>query len=327
MVPLSVLRDVNFLLFYSSLQYLIVMLGELLVPGTHATVASMFLRVQLVWLAVLYLLVFCTGVAAGFDSGFVLGDVPVDVQVREPAPVRAPEPAQRSVLDEATVALLFLNAGVLAGHWLVCFFGVLVCTSSSGEVACAELWGGEYAIVCVVVAGVMQTQLLLSGTLSAVRLSETQAVLPSVYFSVMLYALSVFAIATLEATYRGFVPTPSDCDGDDARSASFCKLLGEQHWIQRAQANMLIYGVAIPVVLDLVLNALYAALGIANRGKWRLTLIMFAVGFTCTSLWHVGGWHFALLGVPHVVIIACLIVWMARSSADNTGAAARKKDA
>ena len=63
MVPLSVLRDVNFVLFYSCLQYLIALAGDAVLPATHATAGLMFLRVQIVWLVVLYVVIFATGVA------------------------------------------------------------------------------------------------------------------------------------------------------------------------------------------------------------------------------------------------------------------------
>lgn len=349
MVPLSVLRDVNFVLFYSCLQYLIALVADAVLPATHATAGLMFLRVQMVWLAVLYVLIFATGVAVGFDSGYVLGDMPTDMQVstvvskttrgadtkteqREQgfAGLDVLDQPQAAVLEDGTpgakhaasnsiVAVLLLNASILAGHWLLCVFSVLVCASARGDVACAELWGGEYAVVCVVVLAVMQTQLVLSSTLTAVRLSETQGVFASMYFSITLYSISVFAVATLDATYRGFVPTADDCGTDDLKTSAFCRLLAQKHWISPAQANMFIYGIAIPVVLDLVLNILYAALGVAERGKWRLTLVIFAAGFSASALWAIGGWYFALASAPPLLVALCLLVWAWRTpSAEAT---------
>lgn len=353
MVPLSVLRDVNFVLFYSCLQFLMALAGDAILPATHATAGLMFLRVQMVWLAVLYLLIFATGVAVGFDSGFVLGDVPTDIKVSEtvlqptsaantkaepnalPFPgfdalerPQAPPPDEKTsiathVAKNGLVALLLLNASILAGHWLLCVFSLLVCASARGDVACAELWGGEYAVVCVVVLAVMQTQLVLSSTLTAVRFSETQGVFASMYYSITLYSLSVFAVATLDATYRGFVPTTDDCGTGDAKTSAFCRLLAQQHWITPAQTNMLIYGIAIPVLLDLVLNLLYAALGAAERGRWRLTLVVFAVGFLASALWAVGGWYFALATAPPLLVAVCLIVWTLRTP---SAAVASKKN-
>jgi hypothetical protein len=354
MVPLSVLRDVNFVLFYSCLQYLIALAADAVLPATHATAGFMFLRVQMVWLAVLYLLIFATGVAVGFDSGFVLGDMPTDIKVSEtvlpPTSAAGTKPEQNVLpfagLDaleqpqappptketsntthtahNSLVALLLLNASILAGHWLLCLFSVLVCASARGDVACAELWGGEYAVVCVVVVGVMQTQLVLSSTLTAVRVSESQGVFASMYYSITLYSLSVFAVAALDATYRGFVPTTDDCGTGDAETSVFCRLLAQQHWITPAQTNMLIYGIAIPVLLDLVLNILYAALGAAERGRWRLTLVVFAAGFSASALWAVGGWYFAVTAAPPLLVAAFLIVWTLRTPSAE---AVRKKNA
>lgn len=343
MVPLSVLRDVNFVLFYSCLQYLIALAGDAVLPATHATAGLMFLRVQMVWLAVLYLLIFATGVAVGFDSGFVLGDMPTDIKVAatvsQPTTGENTKPEQRAqpfagfdaleapqapppknntsapihTAQNSLVALLLLNVSILAGHWLLCVFSVLVCASARGDVACAELWGGEYAVVCVVVLAVMQTQLVLSSTLTAVRFSETQGVFASMYYSITLYSLSVFAVAALDATHRGFVPTTDDCGTSDAKTSAFCRLLAQQHWITPAQTTMLVYGIAVPVLLDLVLNMLYAALGAAERGRWRLTLVVFATGFSASALWAVGGWYFAVTMAPPLLVAVCLIVWTLRT--------------
>lgn len=331
MVPLSVLRDVNFVLFYSCLQYLVALLGDGVLPATHATAALMFLRVQMVWQAVLYALIFATGLAVGFDSGFVLGDMPIDITVAEQnaAPLRAagagalsdaqpPVPEEkatgiRPTASNGVVALLFLNTSILAGHWLFCGMSVLLCTSARGDVACAELWGGEYAVICVVVLTVMQTQLLLSSALTAVRLTETQSVFASMYSSVTLYSLGVFAVATFDATYRGFVPTADDCSTDDPEASVFCRLRAQEHWVVPAQANMLIISIALPILLDLALNLLYAAFSTPERGKWRLTLVIFAAGFSASALWAIGGWYLALVSAPPLLVAIYLLLSILRT--------------
>ena len=283
MLPCTLMRRLSFLLWYTSLQFLLVYVFDELVVNSTMRLGFVAVATQIVWLMCTYLFAVGLGVYTQFTSA--VEEQRLDDKTRE-SEARGEQP--RGTKEVASTAENLLAVGlsmllvVILANWFALFACIAGTMYPGGNSMIRSLWGSTGAWVCVWVIFIMQSQLLASTYVISTHYTQVVPLSTGLQMSVSLYSvchalllLSVCARAyemeedpicveggnkaTLQYPLSNFTPStprlvqPAQPCGSAAERASQAIVM--RYWLPHIPAIILLSVAVICVAADFIVNA------------------------------------------------------------------------
>lgn len=250
MVHCTLMRKLSFLLWYTSLEYLVLYALDALVRNSTMGLGKVLVSTQFLWLMCVYLFAFGVGVHTKFVTASE-EEMQDGNNSRDEHGQQAKEEA--TTADHLmTTALSMLLVAMLA-NWFALFASVAGTLYQPGDAMIRSLWGTIDARVCVWVLFVMQSQLVVTTYLMTMQYTRAAPLGAGLQMSLSLYSVchALLALGFCAQTYTQ-EQTQDAADTDEAEEAQRQSV---RYWLAHTPRTILVIVAAICTAADLVVNA------------------------------------------------------------------------
>lgn len=255
MVHCTLMRKLSFLLWYTSLQYLVVYALDALVRNTTMSLGKLVVSTQFVWLVCTYLFAFGVGLHTKFVT--VSEEEKQDKKSRESNGSGQHDQEARGDATTAdhlmTAALSMLLVAMLA-HWFALFASIAGTLYQPGDGMIRSLWGSTDAWVCVWVLFIMQSQLLVTTYLTTMHYTRAAPLGAGLQMSLSLYSVC-HALLVLGFCAQSYTQEQTQ-DATNLDTPEEAQRQSVRYWLAHTPRAILVIVAAICTSADLVVNAL-----------------------------------------------------------------------
>ena len=255
MVPCTLMRKLSFLLWYTSLQYLVLYAFDALVPASTMTLGKVVVGTQFVWLMCTYLFAMSIGVYTKFvtASEEEKQDENTSESGGDGGRNNAASKAETTADQLVTVGLSMLLVVMLANCFAL-FASTASTIYQTGDGMMRSLWGTTGARVCVWVLFIMQSQLVVSTYLMSTHYNRAAPLGAGQQLSLALYSVCHALLVLGFCAHAYTLELEQNESGASASDPDDADLVQTRYWLAHSRREIIITIAAICTCADLVVN-------------------------------------------------------------------------